>query len=148
MIRQGDQLRLSARDKRRWLRITGFDPTGIRSVQDLQRYVDACKRHFWGDSDDTRFLHGLMDLEFQRCVDGEDAPEDHAFPVRTIRTGLRTAAGPLKVIDGNRAELERELVRLIVLGGKDAEPRIAELAARLQPRGDIQILKPPRSSDS
>ena len=41
------------------------EPGSIRSVADLQAYVRRCKAHYWGHSDDTRFLHWLIEREVQ-----------------------------------------------------------------------------------
>ena len=46
-------------------RITAIEPGSIRSVEDLQAYVRRCKAHYWGHSDDTRFLHWLIEREVQ-----------------------------------------------------------------------------------
>ena len=46
-------------------RITAIEPGSIRSVADLQAYVRRCKAHYWGHSDDTRFLHWLIEREVQ-----------------------------------------------------------------------------------
>ena len=46
MSRGDCKLRLSARDLRRWARITGFEPVGIGCVEDLAAYVQACKAHY------------------------------------------------------------------------------------------------------
>jgi hypothetical protein len=35
----------------------------VRSEADLRQFVERCKRHFWGTSEDTRFLHFLIDEE-------------------------------------------------------------------------------------
>ena len=45
----------------RWSRITGFEPVDVRTVDELRRYVAACKRYYWGSSDETRFLYWLID---------------------------------------------------------------------------------------
>jgi hypothetical protein len=34
----------------------------------LDRYIRKCKAHFWGESEDTRFLHFLLDEERLRCL--------------------------------------------------------------------------------
>jgi hypothetical protein len=65
MLRYGIQVRLT-RPERAWLaRITAIEPGSIRSVEDLQAYVRRCKDHYWGSSDDTRFLHWLIEREVQ-----------------------------------------------------------------------------------
>jgi hypothetical protein len=47
------------------MKITGFEPATVRSEADLRQFVERCKRHFWGRSEDTRFLHFLMDEELR-----------------------------------------------------------------------------------
>ena len=49
-------------------RITAIEPGSIRSVADLQAYVRRCKAHYWGHSDDTRFLHWLIEREVQFLI--------------------------------------------------------------------------------
>jgi len=59
-------LRLTRRETARWTKITGFFPEEVRSVTDLMDYVGHCKHYFWGTSEDTRFLHWLIDEELKR----------------------------------------------------------------------------------
>ena len=70
MLRGNGKLRLSAHDLRRWARITGFEPVGVRCADDLFGCVRACKV---GTSEDTRFIHWLIDEEFNRCVGADEA---------------------------------------------------------------------------
>ncbi len=65
MLRSGNQVRLTRPERARLARITAIEPGTIRSVEDLQAYVRSCKAHYWGSSDDTRFLHWLIDREVQ-----------------------------------------------------------------------------------
>lgn len=65
MLRSGNQLRLTRPERTRLARITTIEPGSIRSVEDLQAYVRRCKAHYWGYSDDTRFLHWLIEREVQ-----------------------------------------------------------------------------------
>lgn len=65
MLRTGNQLRLTRPERARLARITAIEPGSIRSVADLQAYVRRCKAHYWGHSDDTRFLHWLIEREVQ-----------------------------------------------------------------------------------
>jgi hypothetical protein len=65
MLRSGNQLRLTRPERTRLARITAIEPGSIRSVEDLQAYVRRCKAHYWGYSDDTRFLHWLIEREVQ-----------------------------------------------------------------------------------
>jgi hypothetical protein len=63
-----NQIRLTRREVERLARITGFEPVDVRTLVDLEQYVDACKRHYWGESDDTRYLHWLIDREIEVCL--------------------------------------------------------------------------------
>jgi hypothetical protein len=66
MLRGASTLRLTRRELARWAKITGFMPIDVRSEADLTRFALRCKRHFWGTSEDTRFLHFLIDEELRR----------------------------------------------------------------------------------
>jgi hypothetical protein len=68
MIRLGNNIRLTRREVERFTKITGFAPVGVRTLDDLDRYIRQCKAHFWGESEDTRFLHFLLDEERSRCL--------------------------------------------------------------------------------
>lgn len=68
MIRLGKHIRLTSREVERFTLITGFVPEAVKSVEDLDSYVTYCKRYYWGASDDTRFLHWLIDKERARCL--------------------------------------------------------------------------------
>jgi hypothetical protein len=35
----------------------------VKTVDDLDAYIVRCKRHYWGVSKDTQFLHWLIDKE-------------------------------------------------------------------------------------
>ena len=65
MLRGTKTLRLTWRESARWVKITGFEPATVRSEADLRQFVQRCKRHFWGTSEDTRFLHFLIDEELR-----------------------------------------------------------------------------------
>jgi hypothetical protein len=71
VLRGAKTLRLTQRESARWLRITGFKPTEVRSEADLKLYVQRCKLYFWGTSEDTRFLHFLIDTELRRNLSQE-----------------------------------------------------------------------------
>jgi len=66
MIRLGKSIRLTRREVERFTKITGFEPVNVRTLDDLDRYIRKCKAHFWGCSEDTRFLHFLIDEELRR----------------------------------------------------------------------------------
>lgn len=40
-------------------------PMDVRREADLVLFASRCKRHFWGTSEDTRFLHFLIDEELR-----------------------------------------------------------------------------------
>jgi hypothetical protein len=65
VLRGTKTLRLTRRESVRWVKITGFDPTTVRSEADLRQFVQRCKRHFWGTSEETRFLQFLIDEELR-----------------------------------------------------------------------------------
>ncbi len=115
MIRYGNRLMLSEVDVRRWTRITGFEPTAIGTVADLEDYVSECKRYYAEPSDDSAFLNWLMDVELER-YGGRPAS---SRPVQL------EAVNP----DHTRTDVERELLWNIALGGDQA--RRAELARQL-----------------
>ncbi|PPU86299.1 hypothetical protein XhhCFBP4925_00555 [Xanthomonas hortorum pv. hederae] len=69
MIRLGQKIRLTRREVDRFVQITDIAPESVRTLEELGGYVERCKRHYWGESDDTRFLHWLLEREYQRCVE-------------------------------------------------------------------------------
>ena len=68
MIRLGKSIRLTRREVERFTKITGMPPVGVKTLDDLDEYIRECKAHFWGVSEDTRFLHFLLDEERSRCL--------------------------------------------------------------------------------
>jgi hypothetical protein len=68
-------LRLTRREAARWTKITGFAPSEVRSPTDLRHYVRHCKQYFWGTSEDTRFLHFLIDEELKQNLATLPAPQ-------------------------------------------------------------------------
>lgn len=68
MLRFGQQIRLTRREVERFTEITGFEPVNVKSLDALYAYVRECKKHYWGESDDTRFLHYLIDRELQAAL--------------------------------------------------------------------------------
>lgn len=118
MIRYGNRLTLSDVDVRRWIRITGFEPTAISTVADLDEYVRECKRYYAEPSDDSAFLNWLMDVELERY--GGRPAGNRPVQLATV--------GP----DHARTDAERELLWNIALNG-DRERR-AELARQLEDR--------------
>ncbi len=68
MLRLGNKIRLTPREIERFTKITGFIPVDVKTIDDLDAYVAKCKRYYWGVSEDTRFLHWLIDKERSRCL--------------------------------------------------------------------------------
>jgi hypothetical protein len=66
VLRGTKTLRLTRRESDRWVKITGFEPVAVRSEADLKEFAVRCKRHYWGTTEDTRFLHFLIDEELRR----------------------------------------------------------------------------------
>lgn len=120
MIRYGNRLVLSDVDVRRWTRITGFEPTAITTMGDLEEYVRDCKRYYDEPSEESAFLNWLMDLEFER-YGGTPA----ASSPREKAVGSQVAA---------REEAERELLWNIALGGDAARRMELERLLDSQPR--------------
>jgi hypothetical protein len=67
MIRLDAHVRLTRREIERFTKITAIEPIGIRTLDDLDDYVDRCKAHYWGVSRETQFLHWLIDREYDQC---------------------------------------------------------------------------------
>ena len=68
MIRLGNQLRLTGREVERFTRITGIEPVGVKSLDDLDDYIGRCKDYYQGASHEARFLRWLLDEERSRCL--------------------------------------------------------------------------------
>jgi hypothetical protein len=68
MIRLGKYIRLTKREVERLTVITGFEPSDVKTLDDLDAYILRCKRYYWGTSKETRFLHWLIDKEYLRCI--------------------------------------------------------------------------------
>ena len=68
MIRLGSQIRLTQKEIEYFRWLTDIEPSGIRTLADLDAYVAKCKAHYWGVSQDTQFLHWMIDQEVARCL--------------------------------------------------------------------------------
>ncbi len=86
MIRLGQQIRLTAREVERFTEITGFTPVHVKSLDDLADYIAECKKYYWGTSDETRFLHYLIDRELQAVLAGRTS-EKASAPKPSTTTG-------------------------------------------------------------
>jgi hypothetical protein len=67
MLRLNQQVRLTRREVERFVKITDLAPENIRTLADFDAYIARCKAHYWGVSNDTQFLHWLIDRERERC---------------------------------------------------------------------------------
>jgi hypothetical protein len=67
MLKGHTQIRLTRREVERFTRITGFEPLEVRTLGDLADYVATCKKYYWGVSEETRFLHWLIDETVRSC---------------------------------------------------------------------------------
>ena len=68
MIRLGSHIRLTCKEIAYFHWLTDIEPVGIRTLADLDAYVAKCKAHYWGVSQDTQFLHWMIDQEVARCL--------------------------------------------------------------------------------
>jgi hypothetical protein len=68
MIRLNQQIRLDRCEVVRLKRITGIDPGKIRTLDEFDAYIRRCRTYFWGVSQETRFIHWLIDRERARCL--------------------------------------------------------------------------------
>ena len=68
MLRLGNHLRLTNREVERFTRITGIEPVGVKSRDDLEDYIRQCKAYYRGGSEEARFLRWLLDEERSRCL--------------------------------------------------------------------------------
>eukprot|EP01032_Pedospumella_encystans_P030624 gene30624-34563_t len=50
MLRLGPHIRLTQAEIDYLTHITGFEPGPIRRLDDLHRYINKCKRHYWCSS--------------------------------------------------------------------------------------------------
>lgn len=112
--------------------MTGFPVLGVKTVADLQAYVNACKAALarTSSADDMRSDFETFDIWFEMCA-GEpiEASRHDPPPPNDIEIEEH---GALAVHRGGRRALEEELVRLIVLDGDRA--RIDEICAVLNKR--------------
>ena len=112
--------------------MTGFPVLGVKTVANLQAYVNACKAALarTSSADELRSDFETFDIWFEMCAGEPIEPSPHdPSPPTDIDVEEH---GPLAVHRGGRRALEEELVRLIVLDGDRA--RIDEICAVLNKR--------------
>ena len=68
MLKCGNQVRLTRREVARFTELTGFVPVDVKTREDLDAYVAECKKYYWGVSNETKFLHYLIDTELQAAL--------------------------------------------------------------------------------
>lgn len=120
--------------------MTGFPLLGVKTVADLQAYVDACKAALAKASSPEALRSDFEDFDvwFEICTDEPIEPSPHdPPPLSEIDVEDH---GALAVHRGGRRELEEELVRLIVLDGDPA--RMDEVSAILNRRAEALRVVP------
>lgn len=92
MLSLGQQIRLTRREVERFMMITGFEPINVKSLDDLYAYIQECKAYYWGNSNDTRFLHYLIDRELQAALAPTLANASAPAPSTTSAGGAEPSA--------------------------------------------------------
>lgn len=70
MLRLGNAIRLTSRDIDRLTHLTLFKPEGVKSLDDLDVYIERCKQYYWGVSREAKQYHQMLDdavAEICRC---------------------------------------------------------------------------------
>jgi hypothetical protein len=114
---------------------------GVKAVEDLQAYVNACKAALASASSAEAMRRDFedFDLWFEICTGQTIEPSPHDPPPPAAEAEVEEL-GALSVHRGRRRELEEELVRLIVLDGDSA--RMDEICALLDRRADgLQVVR-------
>ena len=68
MLKCETQVRLTRREVERFTELTGFVPVDVKTRDDLDAYIAECKKYYWGVSNETKFLHHLIDTELQAAL--------------------------------------------------------------------------------
>jgi hypothetical protein len=68
MLQLGRTVRLTAPEIERFTKLTGFSPDDVKTLDDLDAYIAHCKRYYVGVTEDTHFLHWLIDQERSACL--------------------------------------------------------------------------------
>jgi hypothetical protein len=75
MIRLEEKIRLTPVDRLRWVKLTGFQVPDVRTLCELDAFIECCKRHYEGHGAETKMLHALFDRERERCLHGPDGSD-------------------------------------------------------------------------
>lgn len=67
MLRLGNIIRLTSKDIDALQYVTSFTPVDVKRIEDFDAYVEQCKRHYWGVTEETRYLHQLIDMVVATC---------------------------------------------------------------------------------
>jgi hypothetical protein len=68
MLRLGHRIRLTAPEVDRFTRISGFEPDGVKTIDDLDNYIRWCRIYYDDGSPDAATLARLMERERLRCL--------------------------------------------------------------------------------
>lgn len=68
MVRVESPLRLTRREVERFTRITGMEPVGVKSLDDLYDSSCRCEDYCRGAPREARFLRWVLDQERSRCL--------------------------------------------------------------------------------
>lgn len=72
MIRLGEKIRLTPAERLRWVKLTGFILEDVRTLRELNAFIEGCRRYFDGHGPETKLMHALIERERERCFDGPD----------------------------------------------------------------------------
>lgn len=61
MLRLGNAIRLTPREIDHLTHLTEFKPEGVKSLADLDVYIERCKQYYWGKSRESKQFHQLLD---------------------------------------------------------------------------------------
>jgi hypothetical protein len=122
-----------------WLTFAGAVPGGVTTVDQLLQWVRARKADIAAQEPEACRADRLACLdalfEWSTGVEMPDAPTAYSRPPRASRN-----AGNLTCLEGNRIELERELLALVMTGNGDLD-RAHEISAVLGRRGGPKALR-------
>ena len=85
MIRLGERIRLTNVDRLRCVKLTGFQVPDVRTLCELDAFIERCKRHYAGHGAEAKLLFSLFDRERERCLHGCDELEDRLGDGSAVR---------------------------------------------------------------